>query len=115
MRVERGAESAAEVSLDRIEPDVLFGQSALVVNVEFAAALGFTDVGPVGGTVAGTGEAIRLDKGLQEQRAVPVARQPVARQPAAAACEQAGSEVFDLHPGQDQMLMLGRVIESERA
>ena len=102
MRVERGAESAAEVSLERIEPDVLFGQSALVVNVEFAAALGFTDVGPVGGTVAGAGEAIRLDKGLQEQRAVTVARQPVARQPAAAACEQAGSEVFDLHPGQDQ-------------
>ena len=74
MGIERGAE-AAEVSSERKEPDVLLGQSVLVVDVEFAAALGLPDVDPIGGPV-GADEPITLDEGLQQHGAVAVARLP---------------------------------------
>ena len=53
-RIERGAESAAEVAPERVEPDVFPGQRVGTMHVQFAAALGLTDVGPVGGAVAGS-------------------------------------------------------------
>ena len=79
MRIERGAEAAAEVSCERMEPDVLLGQSSAGVDIELAAALGLADVEPVGGTVAGAEETIALDEGLQQQWAVAVAGLPVVR------------------------------------
>ena len=72
------------------------------MHVEFAAALGLTDVGPVGGAAAGTGEAVGLHEGLQQERSVAVASLPVVRQAAAAASQHRGSEIAHLHPGQDQ-------------
>ena len=102
VRIEWRAESAAEVAPERVEPDVFPGQRVGTMHVEFAAALGLTDVGPVGGAVAGTGEAVGLHEGLQEQRSVAVASLPVVGQPAAAAGQHRGSEIAHLHPGQDQ-------------
>ena len=102
VRIERGAESAAEVAPERVEPDVFPGQRVGTMHVEFAAALGLTDVGPVGGAVAGTGEAVGLHEGLQQERSVAVASLPVVGQPAAAVCQHRGSEIAHLHPGQDQ-------------
>ena len=78
------------------------GQRVGSVHVEFAAALGLTDVGPVGGAAAGTGEAVGLHEGLQQERSVAVASLPVVRQAAAAASQHRGSEIAHLHPGQDQ-------------
>ena len=98
----RSAESAAEVAPERVEPDVFPGQRVGTMHVEFAAALGLTDVGPVGGAVAGTGEAVGLHEGLQQERSVAVASLPVVRQAAAAASQHRGSEIAHLHPGQDQ-------------
>ena len=102
MRIERGAESAAEVAPERVEPDVFPGQRVGTMDVEFAATLGLSDVGPVGGAVAGTGEAVGLHEGLQQERSVAVASLPVVGQPAAAASQHRGSEIAHLHPGQDQ-------------
>ena len=101
-KIQRSAESAAEVAPERVEPDVFSGQRVRSVHVEFAAALGLSDVGPVGRAVAGTGEAVGLHEGLQQQRPVAVASLPVVGQPAAAARQHRGSEIAHLHPGQDQ-------------
>ena len=78
MRIERGAEAAAEIAAERIEPDVILGQSVLVVDIEFAPALGLPDVDPIGGTVAGADEPIGLDEGLQQQGGRRAAGQPLA-------------------------------------
>ena len=60
-----GAEAAAGIPAERIEPDVLLGQSVLVVDVEFAAALGLPDV-DMGGRVAGA-DAPRLERARASQ------------------------------------------------
>ena len=53
MRIERSAQTAAEVAPERVEPDFFPGQGVGSVHVQLAAALGLSDVGPVGGPVAG--------------------------------------------------------------
>ena len=72
------------------------------MHVQFAAALGLSDVGPVGRTVAGTGEAVGLHESLQQQRPVAVASLPAGGQPPAAARQHRGSEIAHLHARQDQ-------------
>ena len=52
----------------------------MVVAVEFAAALGLADAGPVGCLVAGAGEAAGFDEGLGQDGGVPVAGVPVGGQ-----------------------------------
>jgi len=59
----------AEVAVERIEVDVLDRLVMEMKAVQFAATLGLADEGPVGGTVAGAGEAGALDEGLQENGA----------------------------------------------
>ena len=54
----------AEAAMERVEVDVLDGLVAEVMAVEFAATLGLTDAGPVGGAEAGPGEARALDECL---------------------------------------------------
>jgi hypothetical protein len=51
-----------------------------VTAVEFSASLGATDVGPVGGAVAGAGESAGFDEGLGEDGGVAVAGLPVGGQ-----------------------------------
>ena len=83
---------ATEVRCERVEPDVLLGQPAQLVAIEFAAALSLAYVGPVGGAIAGTGEAVGLHEGLQQQRSIAVTSLPVVGQPAADARQHGGGE-----------------------
>ena len=101
-RIQRSAESPAVVAPEWVEPDVLDRQLALLVHIEFAAALGLADKYPVGGAVAGTSEAVGLHEGLQQHRAVAVASLSVVGQPAADTRQHCGSEIAHLHPRQDQ-------------
>ncbi len=62
---------------EREDPDALDGKGVEPVAVELAAALGVAEAEPVGGLVAGAGEALLFDEGLEEDGAVAVAREPV--------------------------------------
>ena len=46
--------------------------------VEFSASLGLSDVDPVGGSIAGTTEAVLFDKCLTEYWAIAIAALPMA-------------------------------------
>ena len=56
---------------------LLVGRLALWSRSSFSAPLGLADMDPVGGLVAGTGEALGIDKGFQQDRSVGVAVVPV--------------------------------------
>jgi hypothetical protein len=64
-------EEFAELSMQRIEPDIFDGPIVPMGDIELAACLSLSDVHPVGRFVTGAAEAIGLHKGLQQQRLSP--------------------------------------------
>src|SRR5712691_3251862 len=72
-----GGEDGAVGGVEGVEVDVFDGQRVGVVAVEFAAAGGASDVDPVGGAVAGAGEAGGFDEGFDEDGGVAVGGLPV--------------------------------------
>ena len=90
------------MGMERQEEDIFDGQGVLIMSVEFATALGLTDMDPVGGTVAGTAEAAGFAEGFEQDGAEAVAMEPVVGEGAGGEGEQVGGEVRDAGPGQDQ-------------
>ena len=62
-------EDGLPMGMERQEEDILDGQGVLIMSVEFAMALGLTDMDPVGGTVAGTAEAPGFAEGFAQDGA----------------------------------------------
>lgn len=79
-------------------------------HIELAATGGLTDVEPVGCLVAGSSEAIGLDKGLQQHRTVAVSLLPIGGSLTGDAAEDLGGQSFRLHPGQDEK---ARVVDDQ--
>ncbi len=71
------AEELPEVLDERVDPDGLFGQQCLVVDMELATACGGAQVGPIGGPVTGATEAWKFNEGLEQDRAVAMEQVPV--------------------------------------
>ena len=90
------------MGMERQEEDILDGRGVLIMSIEFATALGLTDMDPVGGTVAGTAEAAGFAEGFEQDGAEAVAMEPVVGEGAGGEGEQVGGEVRDAGPGQDQ-------------
>src|ERR1700730_9204670 len=88
------AEMCSEVTHERINPDALDGLGVTVLGIELAAALRVSQIPPVGGVVAGAGEARLLDEGFQQDRAIRVARVPVLSQASTDQGERPRSQVF---------------------
>ncbi len=97
------AEDRAPIGLERLEEDVLDGEGVFVADVELAAPLGLADVDPVGGSIAGAAEALRLAEGFQQHGTDAIALAPVVGKLAGGESEQVGGEIGHLDPGQDQI------------
>src|SRR5260370_29493879 len=67
----------AEVTLQRIDPNALDRLGVELLRVELAAALSVSEILPVGGFVAGAGEARLLDEGFPQYGAIGVAGVPL--------------------------------------
>ena len=104
------AELRSEVANERIYPDAFDGLRVAMESVELAASLGITQVLPVGGFVAGAGEARLFNEGFEQQRAIRVARVPVFGQASTDQREGARSEVTTGYPRQDEE---ARVVDDE--
>ena len=96
------AELPLEVACERIDPDAFDGLSVAMERVEFAATLRIAEVSPVGGLVAGAGEARLLDEGFEQNRSIGVAGLPVIGQTPADQGEDARGEVFAADSRQDE-------------
>src|SRR6266850_1111709 len=102
------AETALVVACKGINPDALDGLGIAMEGVELATALRVTEVLPVGGFVAGSGEAGFLNEGFQQDWTIRVAGMPVLDQASADQGEHARSEIFAVYPRHDQE---ARVVE----
>src|SRR5450759_604874 len=96
------AELRSEVANERIYPDAFDGLRVAMESVELAASLGITQVLPVGGFVAGAGEARLFNEGFEQQRAIRVASVPVFGQASTDQREGARGEVTTGYPRQDE-------------
>jgi len=96
------AQGGLEPLFEWEEPDVLDGQWGLVVCIELASTLCLTDVSPVGGAVAGSGESLTFDEGLQEDGAVAIANCPIVLYAASRHGEELGREIAAGDPRQDE-------------
>lgn len=88
--------------MQRVEVDVLHRERMLVGAVELAASFGPSDIDPVRCLVACPGKPAGLDKGLDEQRSVPVSGLPVRSKPAGDPGKDVRGEVRNADLGQDQ-------------
>ena len=104
------AELAAKVAGEGIDPDALDGLNVAVQPVEFASPLSIAETLPVGGLVAGPGEAGLLDEGLQQHRTIGVAGMPVIGQATADETQNSRGEIAAADPGQDEE---ARVVDDE--
>ncbi len=94
-------EDGPEVWLQGIQPDLLDRQGWPARSAALAAPAGFADTDPVGGAVAGAGEAA-VDEGFEQHGPDPVAAVPLVGQRSRGFRQQVGGPVGTLHPGQDQ-------------
>ena len=78
----------------RIEIDIL--------GVPLGAALGLADGEPVGGAIAGAGETLRIDEGLDEDGLVAILLVPVGGQLADGQGQGVRGQMLDADPGQEQ-------------
>ena len=92
-------EEFAELSMQRIEPDIFDGLIVPMIDIELAASLSLSDVHPVGCFVTGAAEAIGLHEGLQQHGAITVALLPIGGQLTCDAAEDFRSEALGLDPG----------------
>src|ERR1022692_477356 len=88
------AEMRTEVAHERINPDALDWFCVAMERIELAASLCVSKILPVGGFVAGAGEARLLDKGFQQDGAIGVAGVPVLGQASTDQGEHARGEVL---------------------
>lgn len=96
------AELTAEVPDEGMEPDGLFRELRLVLDIELAPALGLTEVDPVRRLVAGSTKARGLDEGLDQDRMISVALLPVVSEPPSRHAQKPGGKVAAVNPGQDE-------------
>ena len=96
------AKRRTKVARQRINPDALDGLCVAMEGVELATSLCVTEVLPVGGFVAGAGEAGFLNEGFQQDRTICVASVPVLGQASADQSEHTRSEIFAVDPRQNQ-------------
>lgn len=73
-----------------------------MIAILAAAPRGVAHMLPVGGPVAGGGEAVALDEGLQPLETVAVLGPPVRVNAAGHRAEQVTGQMRNAHPGQDQ-------------
>src|SRR5271165_5351253 len=104
------AELPAEVTRQRINPNAFDGLGVAMLNIKLAAALGVSEIAPVGGFVAGAGKARLFDKGFQQDRTIRVACIPVIGKASANQSEHARSKIFAGYPRQYQE---PRVVDDE--
>ena len=88
-----------EIFRERIEIDGFDRLGLPVVAVVLAAPLGVAGIGPVGGPVAGTLEAGRVHKGLQQGDSLVVEGQPVSLDAPSVQGQDLGGQMLDVDPG----------------
>ena len=74
----------------------------MVLAVKFSAALGFPDVAPVGGAIAGAGKALTFHESLEKHGGVLVAGVPIVGQSFGGEGEYLGGEISRSYPGQNE-------------
>ena len=94
-------EDGLPVRAERFDEDVLDRLGVFVASIQLAAALGLAQMDPVGGAVAGPGEAGCFAEGLQQHGSDAVALLPVLGQLAFEAGQQMGGQAGQADPGQD--------------
>ena len=86
----------------RVEVDVFDRRADSAVAVLAGAALRLPDANPVGGAIAGTAEALALDKRFEQMHGMSVSRLPISGQPSGDAPQQVAGQMGHADPGQDQ-------------
>ena len=96
------AQMATEVEQERINPDALDGFAVTMECIELAATLGIAETFPVGGFVAGAGDARFFDEGFKQHGAISVTCMPVISQTASDQGEDTRGEILTADPRQDE-------------
>jgi len=94
------AEGFPEVFVERVEVGIFYGCGVLVLAIQFASTLGLPYVNPVGGAVAGAGEALRFDESLKKRGLVLVAGAPIVGESFGDNGEYLRCEISRVYPGQ---------------
>ena len=97
-----GMEGDLPVSVQRADEDGLDWHAGGSQAVVFAPAASITEVGPVGGLVAGAGKAVFLDEGFGENDGMAVALEPVLAKTLGGKRKEPGGEVSNPCPRQDE-------------
>src|SRR5690349_18424566 len=63
---------------------------------------GLSNMDPVGGPIAGSSKALRVDQGFQQQGTIPISDLPVVRELPGAQGQDLAGESFDADRGQNQ-------------
>ena len=96
------AEFLTKVFVKGIEEDIFDGECVAVVAIKFSAALGLSDMDPIGRLVTGSAEAGLFDKGFEQDGLIAIAGLPVLRQAPGGLGQDTGREVFGGDPRKDE-------------
>lgn len=94
-------ENGAPAGVDGLELDAFGGQGGAVADIELAAAPGFADMDPFGGSMAGAAESSRVTEGPRQHGKPPVAVVPVPRRTQGSRGGRMRRRSGEANPGRD--------------
>jgi hypothetical protein len=88
--------------MERIKKNLFHVTLDILLAIHTPASLGGAGMNPVGGPIAGTGEAFRIDKGFQQHRADTIDIEPIIGKLMRSDRKDFAGEMRDLNPGKNQ-------------
>jgi len=90
------------MGMERVKEDFLDVAFDILISVHTATPLRGADMNPVCGTIAGAGEALRVDKGFEQERFHAISVKPIVRELLGGERKDFAGKLGNLNPRKDE-------------